>query len=482
MNISIVFHSSRYLRFVEEQRSIVIIGGGISGLSLGAYIKEGGFNSIILEKTDRIGGMLQTVEQDGYLLEYGANTTSSNTALEEIIRIIGLESKVLRPNDNAKKRYILKNNKLRKASPNLKDMLFSSVLSVGAKMKVFQEQYKKPTDVFDEESVGGFFERRFGREFVENLVNPMIAGIYAGDPYQLSVNSVFPKLISLEQEYGSIIKALKKNKDAMPAREIISFKGGMQTLIDALENYIGTENILRETEAKQVVPLENGQFSIQLKQGGLDLEIVADVVVYATPSYVTSEFIRPISVELANLMELHYPKMAVLHLGYDQSQLKKPFDSFGFLVPEQERKSFLGAIANSSFLPGRAPEGKELFTLFLGGVRQEHQLRNNKQALINDSISEFQKIMSITGEPEIREEMIWEHSIPQFRIGHPAILEGFEFFEENIENLHILGNYRSGVSVADCIQGAKRTHGKLIKDYSMQSFRRAKQDKKQTQS
>ncbi len=455
---------------MNDQRSIVIIGGGISGLSLAAYCKDGGFNSIVLEKNKDVGGNLNTILKDGYLLETGANTTSSNLAFEEMVKLLGIEEHVLRPSSNSQKRFIVKNNKLKEVSPKPKDILTSPLLSTRGKMALFGERNKKKRDTFEEETVGQFFERRFGREVVESFVDPIIAGIYAGDPYQLSMRSVMPKLIELEAEYGSITKALKKQKGALPKREVVTFDQGMQVLINALKDYIGHDNILCEMNVNKVNHLENGQFAIELSQQGMDLEIVADSVVFATPSYVTAEFIRPFSPELADLMKLHHPKMAVVHLGYDQLALKKPFKGFGFLVPSKEQKALLGAIANSSFLMGRAPQGKHLFTLFVGGTRNEQQLVNNKDHFINQAILDFETIMGISQPAEMKHIIEWDRSIPQFTIGHQALLEGIQFFEGNIKNLYILGGFRNGLSVSDCIAGAKKAHGRLVKDYSMQSY------------
>lgn len=455
---------------MNDQRSIVIIGGGISGLSLAAYCKDGGFNSIVLEKKSDVGGCLKSTHKDGYLLEYGANTTSSNLATENMIKMLGLQDRVLRPSTTSQKRFIVKNNKLKAVSPKPKDILTSPLLSAKGKMALYGERSKKKRETYEEETVGQFFERRFGREVVENLVDPIIAGIYAGDPYQLSMRSVMPKLIELESEYGSITKALKKNKDAFPKREVIAFEGGMQDLIDGLKEYIGKDNILCDMNVKTVSQLENGQFSIDLSQEGMNLEIVADSVVFATPSNVTAEFIRPISADLAKIMKLHHPKMTVVHLGYDKKALKKGFKGFGFLVPTKEKKALLGAVANSSFLAGRAPDGKHLFTLFVGGTRNEQQLINNREHFVKQAIQDFESIMGIKQPPEMRHEFDWEDSIPQFTIGHQALLEGIQFFEGNIPNLYILGSFRSGLSVSDCIAEAKKAHGRLVKDYSRQSY------------
>lgn len=457
---------------MEDKRSIVIIGAGLSGLALGAYIKDAGFNSIILEQSKHIGGVLQTRKKDGFLLETGANTATNNLALQELISILHIQDKVIELT-HSPDRYILKNNKPRLINPKPLQIILSPLLSISAKWKLFREQ-SVPSQSIENETVGAFFERRFGKEIVETFINPMIAGIYAGDPYQLNMQSVFPQVLQWEQNYGSVTKGLKEEKKVTTGRTIITFEEGMGQLIEKLESYIGTENILCETEAKQISRLENGKFAIAIKQNNLDLEIEADVVVLATPSHVSAKFIEPISPELAKLMNLHHPKLGVIHLGYNQSALKKPFHGFGFLVPEKEQKSFLGAIANSSFLPNRAPDGTELFTLFIGGTRQEHLLQGDSHVLINDAIKEFEEIMQISEQPLLKEFHLWDSSIPQFGETHQMMLEGFEFFENNVENLHFLGNFRSGLSISECIRGAKRAHGNLIKDYSISSYKKSK--------
>ncbi len=457
---------------MEEQRSIVIIGGGISGLSLGAYIKDGGFNSIVVEKDARVGGKLFTEYKDGYTLDVGANTTATNVALEEMIKILGIEDQVIRPSKASQRRYVVKNSKLKEVSSNPKDLLFSNVLSLSAKMSVFQERFKKPNEYKEDESVGDFFERRFGKEVVDQLVDPFISGIYAGDPYKLSIKSVFPKLLDLEARYGSVTKALQAEQGNMPKREIIAFKGGMKTLVDGFVSYIGEENVLCDMNVQSVKQLGNGKFAIDLLQDGMSLEILADVVVFATPSNVTANFLKHISPELSSLLEMEYPQMLVLNLGFRKSAFKKPFSGFGFLVPKVENKSFLGATANSAFLPDRAPEDHELFTLYIGGANQS----GNLDDLVEPAITEFMQIMKLNERPIFQNTHFWEHAIPQLTVGHFKRTEGIEFFERNTHNIHILGNYVCGLGVGECVSGAKRTHGQLIKDYSKQSYMAAKDE------
>ncbi|MBX2846474.1 MAG: protoporphyrinogen oxidase [Saprospiraceae bacterium] len=461
---------------MEEARSIVIIGGGVTGLSLGAYMKDAGFNCIILEKGKRPGGVIQSVEENGYIFDVGANSTSSNLAFEQMVDILGLRDEVIAPTENFKKRYILKKKKLKHLNPKPSAFMTSSLLSGAGKKGILTERFKTASTTMDDESVGTFFERRFGKEIVDYIINPVLAGIYAGDPYKLGMQSVMPKIAELEARYGSLTKAIKKEKDFMPKREIRSFKKGMSTFIDGLVDYIGADDILSDTEVKKVVHNEDGTFSLGLLQEGYSLEIAADVVVFATPAYTTAEFIRPINNDMADLLaRVYYPKMMVLQLGFDAKSIKQKLDSFGFLVPEVEKKAFLGAIWNSALFPNRAPEGKKAFTLFIGGVRNEDQVTaENIERLKSTAIDEFMEIMGIKDVPEYVNHYIWDKAIPQMDVGHQSLVESIGMFEGNIKNLHIIGNYRSGLSVADCVLGAKQAHGRLIKDYSRQSFWAAK--------
>lgn len=464
----------------QDTRSIVIIGAGITGLSLGAYLKDAGFNCIILEKEQETGGALKTIHENGYTFDLGANSTGSNLAFEQMIDILNIRDKVISPTDSFKKRYILKKNKLKQLDPKPTALMTSSLLSTAGKKGVLTERFKTAHTTLDDESVGAFFERRLGKEVVNYIVNPMLAGIYAGDPYKLGMQSVMPKIAELEARYGSLTKGLKAEKDALPKREVRSFKNGMKDLIEGLTNYIGTDDILTNTAVKKVNHNPDGTYTLSLLQDGFALDIQADVVVFATPAHVTAEFVRPINNDMGNMLAgIYYPKMMVLHLGFDNNSIKKKMDSFGFLVPEVESKTFLGAIWNSAIFPNRAPSGKTAFTLFLGGVRQEHLLSDdNIETLRQKAVEEFMSIMKIKDVPEYMDHYIWEKAIPQMDVGHQNVVEGIGMFESNIKNLHIIGNYRTGLSVSDCILGAKQAHGRIIKDYSRQSFWAAKDGKK----
>ena len=212
---------------MEDKRSIVIIGGGVTGLSLGAYVKDAGFNSVIIEKESQAGGSIRTVQQDGFVFDQGANSTSANLAFEQMVGILGLEQQMVAPSEAFKKRYILKKNKLREFKPSPSAILTTPLLSASAKKAVFSERFKSPRPTVEEESVGAFFERRFNKEIVDYLISPVLGGIYAGDPYKLGMESVMPKIAEMEVRYGSLTKAVKKEKDFMPKREVRSFKGGM---------------------------------------------------------------------------------------------------------------------------------------------------------------------------------------------------------------------------------------------------------------
>ncbi len=461
-------------RILDDQRSIVIIGGGISGLALAAYIKDAGFNSIILEKTGRVGGSLQTINKEGYTFEYGADSTLKNLAFDQLVGMVSLKDELTQPSDKFSKKYILKKGKLHALKSSPSAMLTSGLLSSKGKKGILAERFKVTSNTLDDESVGNFFERRYGKAVVDSVVNPVVAGVYAGDPYKLGMKSILPKLAELEVRYGSISKGLKKEHDVIPEYEYQSFKNGMSTLVNRLADYVGKEDILLNTEAKAVRP--NGKkYALLLMQDGIELQIEADVVVFATPAYITAELVKSINVDMAALLEkVNYPRMMVLHLGFDSKAVKRKHNGFGFMVPRSENKHFLSARYNSSLFNNRSPEGKAVFTLFVGGVQQDHLLNDDVDSLIHTVIAEFKEIMKISADPELVDYKIWEHSIPQFDVGHQDIIDGLEFFEQNTLNLHFVGNYRNGLSIADCIKGAKQTHGKLVKDYSFQSYYAAK--------
>ncbi len=441
----------------SNSENIVIIGAGITGLTLGFLLKQQGISFTIIEKKQRSGGIILSHEQEGYFFDIGPHSAVLDETTEKFITQCGLKNEILFPEKSADKRFILRNNILHELKPHPVNFIATSLLSAKGKLRLFAEPFIPQKKNNDDESLHHFIERRMGSEAADYLLNPFIAGIYAGNPKLLSAQAVFPKLIEMEQQHGSILKALRHYKKENPnaqERKIFSFKKGLHQLTEHLKNLL-KDNLTEDITVQQISKTENG-FSIEAIQSETHKIFESNKVIITSPAYHTgkilSKFNSGISTQLTNIK---YPPILQLSLGYDNSQIKKQMPSFGFLIPEKEHKTFLGAIFQSAVFANRAPKGKSSFTLFIGGSRNAGLFqRFSKQEIIEKAIAEFQKIMQIKGKPETVFSYKWECAIPQYEMGYTKVLNEISNFEKQNPGIYLAGNYVSGVGVSDCIKKA----------------------------
>src|SRR5215213_10302188 len=247
-------------------KSVCIIGGGISGLCAAYRLKKQGVEVVLLEKNPTVGGNIKTENFEGFLIEHGPNSTLASEHLFELISELGLTFEIACANRSAKKRYILKNGKLQALPMKIVSLIGNKSFSARAKLRLLKEPFIKSKATTDE-SISEFFARRLGREIVDYAVDPFISGIFAGNPESLSLKSAFPKLFELEKNYGSLLKGAifspkeKKSKVPKNASRTISFKNGMQTLTDKLFDNLG-ESVRLKTEVFEIKRAENAKFNL----------------------------------------------------------------------------------------------------------------------------------------------------------------------------------------------------------------------------
>jgi len=290
---------------------------------------------------------------------------------------------------------------------------------------------------FDNETVEEFVSRRFGPELYERVANAVLSGIYAGDPDKMQVAAVLKRFVEMEKEHGSIIKGMKKAKGS-GKRVISSFKGGTGVLIQALHEFV-RENCNSETAVKSIEKSETG-YAITSDSG---TQFAAKRIILCLPSYVSSELINTFDVSLANkLKRIPYAKVDMTHLAYKKSQIIKPLEGFGFLAPKIENAPLLGAVANSTAFDHRSENDEVMFTIFsrpdLGHSPEKAQ-------------EKLEQLLDIKGTACSVSETKWQKAIPQFHLGHSNMIKEIEAFEQK-ENIVLSGNYRSGVSVGDCVK------------------------------
>lgn len=439
---------------------IVIIGGGISGLSMAFYLRRAGHEVTVLEKSERPGGVIRSERQEGFLVEHGPNSTLETTPiLRELFAKLGILDSLCYANEQSKNRYIVRDARLQALPMSPPAFLRTGLFSTRAKLRLLKEPFIKPSPAEAEESLADFVTRRIGREFLDYAINPFVAGVYAGSPETLSVKSAFPKLHQLEQTYGSLIRGAilgarerrRRVETEKTKARLLTFQEGLQTLVDALAKSLG-ERLQTGAEVRQVRRNEEG-YEILCQIGGEARQILADALVMAIPAHAYRNFPIDIDPALRNaLSEISYPAVNMVYFGYRRAPVSIPLDGFGMLVPEKERRRILGTIWSSTIFPERAPQDGVALTTFVGGSRQPEIAGLPDDQLIAAVREDLKDLMRISAPPDIVQIRRWPQAIPQYRLGHQQIIAAIEATERNQPGLFITGNFRGGISVGDCIK------------------------------
>jgi oxygen-dependent protoporphyrinogen oxidase len=438
---------------------ITILGAGISGLATAHWLHRDGFDVTVLEAGEQPGGSMVTREEAGYLVDCGPNSGLDTTPLiRRLVEEVGLENDLMYANDVGGRRYIVRRGRLHPLPTGPGAFLKTGLFSVGAKCRLLAEPFIGKSDDGYYQSIADFVRRRLGREFLDYAINPFVSGVYAGDPEKLSVKSAFPKLYRLEEVYGGLIKGMIKGARERKTRretskqhaKMFSFSGGMQSFPRAIADVLG-DRVRYGCEVQKVTRSGSG-WRITCRIGKEMHEIESDMVVSAIPAHRAASIFQDLDPRLAqHLKSIYYPPVKLLFLGYRQSDVGRPLDGFGYLIPAREEKSFLGAIWSSTLFPGRAPKDAAAFTLFVGGARFPGLFDVDSEALNRTVLTEFSEIMSIQAPPVFSMEYTWPRAIPQYTLGYIEHERYFQEFEIDHPGLFLSGNYRGGISVGDCI-------------------------------
>ncbi len=415
----------------------LIIGGGISGLTRAWHMVANGQEVDIWEARSEPGGAIRTILQDGFRLEAGPNSLqNSDPRITSFLSELGLESETLTANRSAAKRYIYLHGRPVPTPNSVWSAITSPLLSFSAKLRLLREPWVPKRTLATDESLGDMVERRLGTEALENLINPMVGGIYAGNPHSLSVRHAFPKLWNLEQEHGSFIRGAMKKRATGPKNEIISFRDGLQTLPNQIARALGDRfhpnTTLKSLESSDKRFLANG--------------LEYERVIMTSPPHTW-----PTNGLLANKPTLSYAPIVSVSLGFAASDITHPIDGFGMLIPEKEHRDLLGVLFPSAIFPNRAPEGHHLLTCFIGGSRQPHLTELDDDAIAQMTLHELRNMLGAKGDPIMTHITRWNHAIPQYGMNFSGFLTELESIESTYPRLTFLGNFRNGIGLDKCI-------------------------------
>jgi len=455
-------------------KQVLIIGGGISGLStawlLDKRAREAGIalQITLLEQEPQTGGKIKSVREQGYLCEWGPNGfLDSKPQTLELCTALGISNRLHRSNDNARKRFIFSNGQLHRLPENGLSFMKSKLLSWPGKFRLMGEPFASAPPGGDE-TLAHFGRRRLGPEALQKLIAPMASGIFAGDPETMSLVSCFPRIAELEREYGGLFKAMfalaKKKKQerkegkisssaAGPGGTLTSFKEGIQFLTDTLTTQLGE----RVRSGAPVVSITRSGDHWQVKTSDGTVQ-QADLVISAAPAYAAAAMLESVDTALADtLRQIPYSTLSVVCCGFQTAGLGHPLDGFGYLVPKEEGRTVLGTLWDSSMFEGRAPAGNALLRSMAGGACKPELIQLSDDELVKRVRDDLRTIMGISKAPAFVRVIRHQQAIPQYTSGHGKRLELLDARLWPLKGLLLTGNAFKGVGLNDCVAASQAT-------------------------
>ncbi|MBX0357177.1 protoporphyrinogen oxidase [Halobacillus sp. Nhm2S1] len=466
-----------------EKKRVVVVGGGISGLTSAYYLqkeaREQGYSLDVqlLECSDHLGGKIDTVQKDGFTIERGPDSfLARKESAGRLAREVGLGDELV-PNGTGQS-YILVNGKLHKMPSGsfmgiptrVRPFLFSGLFSPVGKTRAALDLVKSKKTVEGDQSLGLFFRRRLGNEVVENLIEPLLSGIYAGNIDRLSLQSTFPNFYKLEQEYGSLIKGLrqtypmKKSKKGEKKPSMFrTLRNGLGSLVEAIEERLEPGTVQTGVKVDHIEKKING-YHLLLSDGTVT---EADAVILAAPHYAVQRMLSQYDF-LEPFKETNATSVANVAMAFDASAIKKDIDGTGFVVSRNSDFRITACTWTHKKWPHSTPEGKVLLRCYVGKPSDQEVVRKTDEEIEEIVLKDLNKTMNITAKPEFSIVTRWYDAMPQYTVGHKQrVNEITEQMEKALPGVYLAGGSYRGIGLPDCIDQGEAAVQNVI-DYLYQ--------------
>ena len=439
-------------------RAALVIGGGISGLSAAYYLRKAGLACTLVEKRPYLGGVIRTERVEGCLIEGGPDSfLSVKPWAMDLIRDLGLAGEVIGSNDHQRRTWIRKNGRLVALPDGLMmmvptrvaPMITTRLVGWGAKLRMGLEWFRKPPAApLPDRSVAEFVRDHYGDEAVDYLAEPLLAGVYGGDPSRLSVASVLPRFVEIETKYGSLTRgSLALMREARAGKQPLfrTLKGGLGQLVDAVVAAARPEVLHGEAEA-----MERSEAGYRVRVAGEWVE--ASHVVLACEAHRAAELVGPLDGEIAAaLATVDYSSSITASLVFDRSSGGRLPAGFGILVPKRERRRLVACTFVGAKFSHRVPDHLVLVRCFLGGAGQE-----SDEALVATVLEELRDLAGIAARPRFWRIHRWPRSMAQYPVGHLERMAAVDERLKSLPGLHLAGNGYYGIGVPDCVRMGKQ--------------------------
>src|ERR1700761_2607415 len=483
---------------------VAIVGGGIAGLAAAYELEKArtagaDVEYTLFESSPRLGGALASEVVNGVVLERGPDSfLTEKAAGAELCRELGLGDQLTPSNDANRKTYIVVKNRLVPLPDGLMFLIptklvptaLSGLFSPATKIRMALELLHPPRPSEQDETVAALVERHFGPEAVDRLADPLLSGIYGGDATQLSARTVLPRLVEMEMQYGSLTRGMlaahKQMRKMAAARAATSnsagsgqgqgasrpsgprpifttLKGGLQQLVDALETRLNRDWIRKSTG---VDGLEREAGFWRVRSGGNST--LYDAVILASPAWVTGKLLATTDAALGDeLGAIPYSSSITVNLVFDEAQIGRLPDGFGFLVPAVEGRAMLACTFVHRKFVGRTPTGKAVLRAFLGGQRNEALLEQRDEGLVATVRRELSEILGarVVG-PHISAESTqvsrWRRAMAQYAVGHQERMKRVKERVTALPGLRLPGNAYDGIGIPDCIRTGRNAAKELM--------------------
>jgi oxygen-dependent protoporphyrinogen oxidase len=447
---------------MPEVRDVVIVGGGIAGLAAAWELRKRGLAPLLLEQSARVGGVIVSERTDGFVIDGGPDSLLvQKPAGVELCGELGLSDRLV-PTLPPRTAFVLRRGTLvplpeasflglpTRMAPFLKSPLFST----RGKLRMATEVVRARRAASDE-SIGSFMRRRFGDEAVDYLAEPLLAGIHAGDVDQLSIHALFPRLVELEQQHGSVLRGLRAGAtNPRPADgAFVSLPDGIAELPETLARALGDGIVRCATPVAQISGV--GPYKLTLDT---DAAIHARSVIVATPAWAAARMLRSLDPPLAKLCDgIPYASTATIALGLRRDQVGHPMAGTGFVVPRRERRALMAGTWVSSKWPHRAPDDHVLLRGFVGGACDPQISTRSDADLIDVVLEELRPLLSIQGEPLLARVFRWFRGTPQYVVGHIGRVAAIDQRLNTLAGVFVTGSGYRGTGIPDCIADARNT-------------------------